>query len=262
MPLAFLPDLRLHYLDEGPRDGPALVLAHALGTDLRLFDAVLPLLPPGLRVIRYDARGHGQSDTPPAPYAMGALVRDAERLMDHLGLRDAVLAGVSLGGMVAQGLAVKRLDLVRALVLSNTAPKIATPGVWADRIAAVRAGGMAAVAGATVDRWFPRPFREGAEASLWQDRLAATDPEGWCGAAAAIAGTDFYTATAALRLPTLVIAGAHDGSTPPDLVRDLADLIPGSRFHLIRKAGHLPSLDAPQDWAAAVAGFLKDIGHV
>lgn len=262
MALAFLPDLRLHYQDEGPRDGPALLLAHALGTDLRLFDAVVPLLPADLRIVRFDARGHGGSDVPPAPYAMGALVRDAERLMDHLGLRDAVFGGVSLGGMVAQGLAVKRLDLVRALVLSNTAPKIATPAIWADRIATVRAEGIGALAEATLARWFPRPFRDGPEAAQSRDRLCATPAEGWCGAAAAIAGTDFYTTTAGLRLPALVIAGAHDGTTPPDMVRDLADLIPGSRYHLIRQAGHLPPVDAPGAWAAAVSGFLKAIGHV
>lgn len=262
MALAYLPDLRLHYQDTGPRDGPALVLAHALGTDLRLFDAVVPLLPPGLRVIRYDARGHGGSDTPPAPYAMGALVRDAERLMDHLALRDAVFCGVSLGGMVAQGLAVKRLDLVRGLVLSNTAPKIATPAIWADRIASVERDGTVALAETTLARWFPRPFRDGPQAQVWCDRLSATRAEGWCGCAAAIAGTDFYTTTAALRLPALVIAGAHDGTTPPDMVRDLADLIPGSRFHLIRQAGHLPMVDAPQDWAGAVTEFLRGIGHV
>ncbi|QYK40894.1 MAG: 3-oxoadipate enol-lactonase [Paracoccaceae bacterium] len=261
MPLAFLPDLRLNYRDDGPRDGPVLVLAHALGLDLRLFDAVVPLLPPGLRVIRYDARGHGASDVPPAPYAMGALIRDAERLMDHLGVRDAVFGGVSLGGMVAQGLAVKRLDLVRGLILSNTAPKIATPDIWASRIATVRSDGVAALADATLARWFPRPFRDGPEARLWRDRLVATPAEGWCGAAHAVGGSDFLATTATLRLPALVIAGAHDGTTPPDLVRDLADLIPGSRFHLIRSAGHLPTIDAPAEWAAVAGTFLDGIGH-
>ncbi len=168
MPLLFLPDLRLHYTDDGPRTGPPVVFAHALGTDLRLWDDVLPLLPPGLRLIRLDMRGHGQSDVPAPPYAMGALVRDAERALDALGVRDAVFVGLSIGGLIAQGLAVKRLDLIRALVLSNTAAKIGTPSVWQDRIAAVRAGGLAAVSEATLARWFPRPFRETPEAATWR----------------------------------------------------------------------------------------------
>ena len=124
MQMADLGDIRLHYQLSGDPEGPPLVLIHALGTDLRIWDRLVPLLPRGLRVLRYSLRGHGLSDAPDGAYSMGALVRDAERLMDHLGLKDAMVVGLSIGGLVAQGLAVKRLDLVRALVLSNTAAKI------------------------------------------------------------------------------------------------------------------------------------------
>ena len=141
MTLIYLDDLRLNAEMTGPANGPVLVLLHALGTNLSLFDPLLPLLPKGLRILRLDLRGHGQSDAPPAPYAMGELIRDVERVMDHFALRDAVVLGVSLGGMVAQGLAVKRLDLVRALVLSNTAAKIGSAELWRTRIAEVRASG-------------------------------------------------------------------------------------------------------------------------
>ena len=147
-----LDDIHIHCREDGDPAGPPVVFANALGTDLRLWDRVVPLLPKGLRLIRYDMRGHGLSSCPPGPYAMGALVRDAERLLEAVGVRDCVFVGLSLGGMVAQGLAVKRLDLVRAMVLSNTATKIATPAVWAERIAAVRAGGIEAVAEATMQR--------------------------------------------------------------------------------------------------------------
>ena len=116
--------VQLHYREDGDPGGAPLVFANSLGTDLRLWDGVLPLLPPGLRIIRYDKRGHGLSSCPEPPYAMGALVRDLEMLLDHLAVRGALVVGLSIGGLIAQGLAVKRLDLVRALVLSNTAPKI------------------------------------------------------------------------------------------------------------------------------------------
>jgi 3-oxoadipate enol-lactonase len=253
--------VRLNVVEDGDPQGAPVVFAHALGTDLRLWDAVIPLLPPGLRLIRMDMRGHGASEVPQAPYAMGALIRDAERVMDGLGLRDAVFVGLSIGGMVAQGLAVKRLDLIRALVLSNTGAKIGTPALWQDRIAAVRKGGMAAVAPATLERWFPRAFRADPEAALWRARLEATPVEGWVGCAAAIAGTDFYSTTATLTLPTLVIAGSQDGSTPPDLVRETAGLIRGSRFQLIRGAGHLPPVDRPEEFARILSEFLRSIGH-
>lgn len=262
MSLIYLDDLRLNAAIEGPAGGAPLVLIHALGTDLTIWDDVIPQLPADLRILRYDLRGHGGSDVPPPPYPMGALVRDAERLMDHFGLKAAVVVGLSIGGLVAQGLAVKRLDLVRGLVLSNTAARIGTAGIWETRIAAVQAGGMAAIADDTLARWFGRNAAAHPDYGHWRGRLLACDPAGWMGCAAAIAGTDFYETTATLRLPTLAIAGANDGSTPPDLVRETADLVPGSRFHLIRGAGHLPFIEKPADYAAALTGFLKDIAHV
>ncbi|WP_102226473.1 3-oxoadipate enol-lactonase [Acidimangrovimonas sediminis] len=261
-----LGDIRLHIRDEGPRDGAPVVFSNGLGCDLRLWDKVVPLLPPGLRLIRYDARGHGLSDCPPGPYGMGTLVRDAERLIEALGVRDTAFVGLSLGGMVAQGLAVKRLDLVRAMVLSNTAAKIATQGIWQQRIEAVRQGGIEALADAALERWFSRRFRQGAstaaEVALVRNMLVRQPAEGYMATAAAISGTDFYTPTSGLGLPTLAIAGSEDGSTPPDLVRETADLVRGSRFHLIRGAGHLPCIEAPEAYAAALSAFLRDIGHV
>jgi 3-oxoadipate enol-lactonase len=192
---------------------------------------------------------------------MGALVSDAERLLEALGVRDAVFVGLSIGGMIAQGLAVKRLDQVRAMVLSNTAAKIATSETWAGRIATVRAGGIEAIADATLERWFGRARMKTAEAREMRDLLALCRPEGWIGCAEAIAGTDFYETTATLALPTLAIAGPNDGSTPPDLVRETADLVRGSRFALIRGAGHLPPVDQPEAFAEVLTGFLREIGQ-
>ena len=262
MTMADLGDLRLHYQRHGTAGGPPLVLAHALGTDLRLFDALVPLLPAELDILRVDMRGHGLSDAPPGPYAMGALVRDLERLMDHLALRDAVLVGVSIGGMIAQGLAVKRLDLLRGLVLSNTGAKIGTRDLWTDRVAMLRDRGFGAVADATLERWLPKAFRASAEGAAWRNLLLRNDLKGYAACAEAIAGTDFYTSTATLRLPTLGIAGSEDSSTPPDLVRETVDLIPGSRFALVRNAGHLPCVDQPDAYGELINGFLADIGHV
>ncbi len=262
MQICDLGDIRLHYREDGPPDGAPVVFSNSLGTDLRLWDDVVALLPKGLRLIRYDTRGHGLSDSPPGPYSMGALVRDAERLLDALGVRDCVFVGISMGGMIAQGLAVKRLDLVRALVLSDTAAKIGTPEMWAARIAAIRQGGIAAMADPILERWFPKPFRETPAFTAWRNMLLTQPVEGYTACCAAISGTDFYTTTASLTLPTLAIAGSEDASTPPDLVRETAELIKGSRFHLIRGAGHLPCADAPAAYAATLTTFLTEIGHV
>lgn len=262
MALIYLNDIRLNAEISGPADGAGLVLIHALGTRLELWDELVALLPKSLRILRYDQRGHGASDVPAPPYAMGALIRDAERLMDHFAMRDAAVLGISLGGLVAQGLAVKRLDLVRALVLSNTATRIGTKEMWQQRIDQIEKTGLEPYADGAMERIFGRKFRDQAAMPHLRAMLTHTDPHGWIGCAAAIAGSDFYATTASLTLPTLAIAGANDGSTPADLVRETADLILGSRFALIRGAGHLPMVEKPRDYADVLTGFLRDIGQV
>ena len=258
MSLIYLQDLRLNAELSGPQGAPALVLIHALGTDLSIWDAVVQAHPHH-RILRFDLRGHGASDAPPAPYAMGALIRDAERLIDHFALKDAVVVGVSLGGLVAQGLATKRHDLVRALVLSNTAAKIGGPALWTGRIAQVESAGLAAYAPGAMERMFGRNWAEAPEMPRVRALLERTPVAGWTGCAAAIAGSDFYTTTAALTLPALVIAGTHDGTTPPDLVRETADLLVNHRFELLRGTGHLPMVEAPAAFNAALDAFLQSI---
>ncbi len=260
MPLIYFNDIRLNARQDGPASAPPLIFVHALGLDLTIWDAVTGRLP-NHRILRYDQRGHGASDVPEAPYTMGSLIRDAERLMDHFEMRNAVIIGLSLGGMVAQGLAGKRLDLIRGMVLSNTAARIGTADGWAARIADVRAGGMQAVADSTLARWLGPRWKTHPDMPDLRDRLLGCPPQGWMGCAAAIAGSDFYTPTASLTLPTLAVAGSNDQSTPPDLVRETADLIRGSEFHLIRGAGHVPCIDAPEAFTAALTDFLRRIGH-
>ena len=262
MKIADLGDVRLHYRIDGPEDGPTVVFANSLGTDLRLWDPILPYLPDGLRLVRFDKRGHGLSTCPPAPYSMGALIRDTERLLDRLEVRDCVFVGLSIGGMIAQGLAVKRLDMMRAMVLACTAAKIGNPDLWQERIDAVAEGGIETLADGVMERWFARDFLAKPELELWRNMLARQEDEGYSGCCAAISGTDFYTPTSGLRLPTLGIAGSEDGSTPPDLVRETVDLIPGSKFHLIRRAGHLPCVEQPEEFARVLTEFLESIGHV
>lgn len=259
MKIARLNDVDLHYREDGARDGAPVLFVNSLGTDLRLWDAVLPLLPQDHRFIRYDKRGHGLSSCPRAPYAMGALVTDAERLLDHLGIENAIVVGCSIGGMIAQGLAVKRPGLVRAMVLSNTAAKIGTAEMWRDRIAAVEAGGIESLADPVMQRWFSAAFRATPELVAWRNMLTRQPADGYAGCSAAIAGSDFFTTTAGLTLPTLAIAGSEDGSTPPDLVRETAALIQSSRFELIRGAGHLPMVERPEEYAALLTAFFREV---
>ena len=259
MPLIYLEDIRLNAEISGPPGAPPIVLIHALGTNLTLWNNLMPALPE-YRVLRFDIRGHGASDVPEPPYAMGALIRDCEKLMTHFGVKSAAVVGVSLGGLIAQGLATKRPDLVRALVLSNTAARIGSPSLWAQRSAEVEAHGLAAYAPGAMERILGRKWREHPALPRLLQMLESTDPRGWIGCAAAIAGCDFYTTTAALRLPALMIAGPTDGTTPPDLVRETAQLLAGHQFALMRGVGHLPMAENPSEFAALLTGFIAAIG--
>lgn len=254
----------LHFSDQGPKDGKPLVFANSLGTDYRLWDQIMPHLPKDLRIIRYDKRGHGLSSGPPAPYFMGDLVADLAGLLDGMNVKGAVLVGLSIGGMIAQGLAAERPDLLKAMVLSNTGAKIGTEAIWDERMSTARKGGVEALADAQLTRWFSNDFRTNRKPEFagWRSMLTRTWIEGFIGCSAAIAETDLYESTAQLRLPVLGIAGDDDGSTPPDMVRETTELVPGSEFRLIRGAGHLPCVEKPDEYAEILIGFLKKVGHI
>ncbi len=260
MQVAEVNSLRVHYAESGDPAGLPLVFANSLGTDFRIWEPLLPLLPAGLRVLRYDMRGHGLTDAPTGDYFMGDLVADAAGLMDALGIRAAVFVGLSIGGVVAQGLAAERPDLLGAAVLSNTAARIGTEASWRDRIATVRTKGIAAIADGVLEKWFTRRFRSERpdELAVWRNMLTRTPVDGYVGCCAAISETDLHASNAGLGLPVLALAGSEDGSTPPDLVRETAEGIPGARFELIRGAGHIPCIETPEAMARSIAGFLKE----
>ena len=242
----------------GKVGGPAVLYLHGLGGVGSDWRAVLDRMPASLLHLCVDLRGHGSSDVSDPPYAMGTLISDIEAVCDARGIRDAVVVGQGVGGLIAQGLAIKRLDLVRGLILVATAAKLGYPPHWRARIDAAESGGMGAVAGKMAERWCghdPVLARE------WAARLAGMDPRGFMGVAAAISGTDFYTPTSGLRLPLLALAGSEDRATPPDLVRETANLVPGSTVEVIRKVGHQLHVEAPEAVGSALGRFLDQIGH-
>lgn len=248
---------------EGREDGPALVFANSLGTDLRVWEPLLPHLPPGLRLIRYDKRGHGLSDCPEGGWSIETLADDLAALLEALGVRQAVVCGLSVGGMIAQALAGARPEWVRGLILADTAARIGPPGMWDRRIATVEADGMAAIADAVLGRWFTARFRDADPAlALWRNLLLRTPAAGYAATCAAIRDADLTGTTRGLRLPALVVVGAEDGATPPELVRGTAALIPGSRFAEIAGAGHLPPVEQPAALGRLIGDFLRETGHV
>lgn len=251
----------LHVRVDGPEGAPAVVFANSLGTDLRLWDAVLPLLPPGLRYIRFDKRGHGLSDIG-GGQDISDHAGDVIAVIDALAGGPVVLVGLSIGGLIMQSVASRRPDLVRALVLSNTAARLGTVEAWQARIDAVRRDGLASIADAIMERWFSPAFRARPELALWRAMLERTPQAGYLAACATLAATDLTASTSRLTLPTLVIAGEADGASPPDKVRATADLITGAEFRLLPGVGHLPCVEDPEAYAKVLAPFLKAHAHV
>lgn len=262
--VASINGVALHYADEGPADAPAMVFANSLGTDLRIWDPLLPHLPAGWRHLRFDKRGHGLSGGASggasggdAAWSIDDLTDDLAALMDRRGVRDAVIVGLSVGGLIAIGLAAKRPDLVRALVLCDTAAKIGDAAIWNPRIEAVEAGGMAAILEPTLGRWFTERFRsDPARLSPWRLMLARADPAGYVATCRAIRDADYRERASALTVPALAVAGEADGSTPPEVVRAMAESIPGCGFEIVEGAGHIPNVEQPERLARLIGAFV------
>ncbi|MDN2579421.1 3-oxoadipate enol-lactonase [Aquibium sp. ELW1220] len=250
----------LHHEDRGGTGKPAIVYSNSLGTDFRIWDEVVARLGDRFRHIRYDKRGHGLSEATPAPYAMNDHVGDLESLLDHLGVKACALVGLSVGGVIAQGLAAKRPDLVEVMVLMDTAHRIGTAEMWNQRIDGVTSNGIAPLADAIMQRWFTPAYRSPDNPDFvgYTAMLTRTTVDGYAGTCAALRDTDYTEQTKALSLPVLAIVGDQDGSTPPDLVRSTADLIRGARFRIIPDAGHLPCIEQPQAVTNLIHNFLRE----
>jgi 3-oxoadipate enol-lactonase len=252
------PDLEV--VEQG--QGPALVLGHALGVDLRMWDEVADDLARDHLVLRYDHRGQGGSDVPPGPYTMDELVDDAAALIRERGLGPIVYVGLSMGGMVAMGLAVRHPDLVRGIVVANSGARYpdAARATWAQRIAAVESEGMAAVADATMERWFTPTFRATRHEVVdrFRHTVLQADPAGYAATCRAIAEVDWLDRLPGVRCPALVIAGALDAGAPPEFAQAIVQRLPGAELQLWDDVAHMSAIEQPARFIAAVRAFLVE----
>jgi len=257
----------LHYSVREPRSGKAprhtVVLSHALGCDLTMWDSLANRLAADCRVIAYDHRGHGSSDAPDALYTMADLADDAARLLRELDTGPVVWVGLSMGGMVGQELALRHPSLVRALVLANTTSGYpqAAQAVWEQRIATVRADGIEAIADAVIGRYFHDAFRarKAATVARYRHRLVTTDAVGYVGCCNAVGKVDTAGRLGQIGVPTLVIAGELDQGTPVAMAEALAGGIPGARLEVIEGASHLSAAEQPAAFSRLVTGFVAEL---
>jgi len=261
MPFLQIGDCVHRYEIDGAQEKPALVFANSLGSDLRIWDGVAARLLPHFRVIRYDLRGHGLTEAPAPPYSADDLARDIVGLLDSLKIEDAVVCGVSVGGLIAQALALRYTERVRALVLCDTGARIGTAEAWQQRIDKVRADGISSLVQMTMERWFSAGFRERSAADVrgYSLMLRQTSADGYVGTCAALRDTDLRQAVTQIKKPTLVLCGAEDIATPPELGRELAGLIPGAQFSLIDNAAHLPCVEQPDAVVERMMRFFREV---
>lgn len=253
----------VHWRDYGPRSAPCVVMVNSLGTDLRIWDEVSAALSAHWRVIAYDKRGHGLSETDAGSYSISDLADDLLALVDHLDVERFALVGLSIGGMIGQVLGSRSPQCLSALVLADTAPKVGTPDSWGERIHAIERGGLEAIADPVMERWFTPGFRAAQpdQVSGWRNAFVLQSAAGYIATCKALQTADLTNHVAGISIPTLVVAGDSDLATPPGLVEAMALKIPRARFELIEKCGHIPPIEQPELLSKLVSGHLKEHGH-
>lgn len=250
---------RVHWKLEGMDGAPALVLLNSIGTDMDLWDPLLPMLRARHSLLRIDTRGHGASDVPAGDYTLDELAGDVFAVMDTAGIAHAAVAGVSLGGMIAMQMALSqpgRVDAAALICTSATMDKAA----WQSRVDTVRGQGMAAIADLAMGRFLSPGFvaANPALAATIRRQLLTMDAAGYAGCAAAIRDMDLADRISAIGCPVLVVTGDQDTSTPwAGHGEHLVGRIPGAR-HVALLAAHLATLEAPGALAEALLSFLAD----
>lgn len=249
----------LHFTDSGG-EGEAVLLAHAIGCDHRMWATLGAQLAPRFRVVAFDARGHGRSPLAHRPYTLEILADDARALLDKLGIVKAHWVGLSLGGMVGQAFALRHPARLLKLVIANSTASYGAEGraMWQARMKQVREGGLAAIRDASAARWFSDGFRASQPQRVdeFMGRFLETPVEGYLGCCDAIANLDYADDLVRIKAKTLVIAGEADAGTPPAMSQAIAAKIPGAKLAVIPGAAHLSVAENPEEFARLVEDFL------
>jgi 3-oxoadipate enol-lactonase len=249
---------RFHYQLDGPADAPVVVLSNSLGTNFAMWDPQVRALAQKFRVLRYDSRGHGLSDVTPGPYTIEGLGRDVIGLLDALEIATAHYCGLSVGGLIGQWLGIQASNRFKSLTLCHTAARIGSTDGWNTRIAAVREGGMAAIANGVVARWFSADFakREPEAVEATRQMLLQSPPEGYAATCAALRDEDLRETISRVNLPTQVISGVKDAATTAADGQFIAGKIPGAKYVEL-DAAHLSNIEAAGPFTAALLKFLE-----
>jgi 3-oxoadipate enol-lactonase len=255
-------DAAIHFRTNALQDGrQTLVFVNSLGSDFRIWDAVAESLDSNFNLVLHDKRGHGLSDLGQSAHRIETYADDLAALIAHLKLSSVIAVGLSVGGLIAQALYHAKPELVRALVISNSAAKLGTVESWTARIDAVQSKGLVSIADAIMERWFSKHYRSAHanEVSIYRNMLVRTQADAYVACCEALRDADFLAQTSAIKAPTLCIAGEEDGSAPPDVVQDTANCIAGSQFEMMVGVGHLPCIENPRAYVKLLRDFVGEL---
>ncbi len=261
MQFASINDIVVHYdFQRVTGEKPVLVFINSLGTDFRIWNEVRMRLNNDASTLVYDKRGHGLSDIGNTPYTIELLASDLIDLLDRLSIKRAIICGLSVGGLIAQGVYAARPDLVTGLILSNTAHKIGTAEMWNARIAAIQQDGLVSILDATMPRWFTPVYRrpDNPAYRAYCNMFVRQPLDGYAATCAALREADLTEVAKNVSVPTLCLVGDQDGSTPPTLVRELANLIPEADFAEIAASGHIPCIEQPDAYVSLLRNFISN----
>jgi 3-oxoadipate enol-lactonase len=254
--------IELHYTVEG--EGPWMTLSHSLACDSSMWDPQMALLTKRFKVLRFDTRGHGQSDAPATDYTLDEMAADVHGLLTGLGITKTHWMGLSMGGMIGQAYALKHPGMFASMVLADTTSRRPpnAAAMWGERMQIARTKGMEGLVEPTLARWFTdayRPAHPDVMAKIGKV-IRNTPAAGYAGCCAAIAQIDFTDRLKEIKCPVLVLVGDQDHGTPVAMSEQIRDNLPGAKMQVIANASHISNVEQAEVFNHAIDTFLKGAG--
>jgi 3-oxoadipate enol-lactonase / 4-carboxymuconolactone decarboxylase len=248
----------MNYKIQGTPNSPVLIFSNSLGSEMMMWDELIPYLLPYFRVLQYDTRGHGKSpQTAEGGKTIAELGQDVINLMDNLSIETAYYCGLSMGGLIGQWLGINHPNRFKKIVLSNTGAKIGNDERWNGRIATISQNGMQAIVDDTMERWFTEEFRENhpQRVAETKEMFLRSNVLGYSNCCCAIRDADFREQLQNLSVETLVITGDEDPVTNVEQAEFLVNQIPNASLKVLH-ARHLAATELPKEYAEVLVDFL------
>jgi 3-oxoadipate enol-lactonase len=247
-------------------EGPWVTMSHSLACNLHMWDDQMAVLTKKYKVLRFDTRGHGQSDAPAGEYTFEQLADDAKGLLDALQIWQTHWIGLSMGGMIAQAFALKYPGVFQSMVLADTTSRRPPDAAknWGDRIAVAKEKGMDALVENTLARWFTEPYRNTRKDVMERisKGIRSTPVAGFAGCCHAISNVDYLDRLKGIKVPALIMVGEHDHGTPPEAARAIQQNLAGSELKIIPSAAHLSNVEQAQILNDAMMDFLDRVSKL